>query len=71
MDESAGDRHLLFHPGTHPPADHGAEVVHLEGVEQVVQSGGQVNQVSYTKRHHVAFTFLNGRAVRATVALPQ
>jgi hypothetical protein len=36
----------------------------------MVRSGGQVNQIIYPDDHHVAFTFLNSRVVRVTVALP-
>jgi hypothetical protein len=37
----------------------------------IMRSGGQVTQVTYPDKHHVAFTLLNQRVVRMTVALAE
>jgi hypothetical protein len=37
----------------------------------MVRANGQVTQVTYSKVHHVAFTLLNQRVVRMTVALAE
>jgi hypothetical protein len=37
----------------------------------MVRSNNQANQVTYSSKHNVAFTLLNGRVVRMTVALAE
>jgi hypothetical protein len=58
------------------PEQYLISTVNAAGVQNVnpaaaVKAGGQVTQVYYPKRHHAAFTFLNNRIVRITVALAE
>jgi hypothetical protein len=60
------------------PDSHRIMALGQSGVQQaampyssVVKSGGQVQQVTYSSKHNAAFTLLNNKVVRMTVALAE